>query len=318
MSLSVGNIIALQKIGFTNLTLNKFFEKKIKYKEVINLTDQELQYYLKPGKNMDRVIRNIEEVDFFESRASELIEFCKKEKIKILSKFDKSFPKIFKELDGYRAPKCPPVIYVKGENLSLLKERKNIAVVGTRKASKEGFGFAKELSLRFSDIGFNIVSGLALGIDTAGHEGALSSKNKKTIAMMVDVNDVYPPENLKLSREIIKNGGLLVAENPPQSRTMGYFFTNRNRFQTISSLGVFPVESSLKSGTTTTVKHAQEQGRSVFCPSSDSGCPESDLTRSLIAKGHAESFSLDDIDEIAKKIEKEKKVNLRTENTFDF
>jgi Predicted Rossmann fold nucleotide-binding protein involved in DNA uptake len=146
-----------------------------------------------------------------------------------------------------------------------LHERDNIAIVGTRNCSPEGKLIAQTTAKRFAEKGYNIVSGLAEGIDTAAHQGALMADGKTT-AVLVDVEKIFPEKNKPLSEEILINNGLLIAENPPNTIPAGHLFVSRDRLQSGLSLAVFPIETDVKGGTMHTVRFSEKQNRLLFVP----------------------------------------------------
>lgn len=160
----------------------------------------------------------------------------------------------------------PTLLFAKG-NLDLLKEKHNLAIVGTREPTKMGIISARKISATFAAMGYTIVSGLALGIDTAGHEGALQAEHGKTIAVLAgNLTEIYPAKNKKLALEILERDGLWLSETPigqPNSRGN---FVKRDRIQSGLSLGVCPVQTPIKSGTQHTIKFTRKQNRFLFTP----------------------------------------------------
>ncbi|MGR3765262.1 DNA-processing protein DprA [Rossellomorea sp. NS-SX7] len=159
----------------------------------------------------------------------------------------------------------PPILYCKG-NINLLNNHNSIAVIGTRKATEKGYKAAIKIAFQFAKRNYVIVSGLALGIDTAGHLGALKA-NGHTIAVMAgSLDKIYPKENTDIAHNILENNGLLISEIPLGGQTYRNSFVKRDRIQSGLSLGVCPIQSPIKSGTQHTIKFAQEQRRLLFCP----------------------------------------------------
>ena len=179
----------------------------------------------------------------------------------------------------------PTKIYVLG-NKEILKQ-KGIAIVGARKATEYGkevaFRFSKELSAR----GINIISGLALGIDTYAHLGTLQQEwIGKTIAVLGSGLDViYPKQNIGLVREILKRGGCIISEYPLGTKPEKLHFPQRNRIISGLSKGVLVVEASEKSGSLITADFALEQGKEVFAVPGDIIKLTSIGTNSLIKQG---------------------------------
>lgn len=154
----------------------------------------------------------------------------------------------------------PVVLYAQG---NLLKEdRRCLAVVGTRQASIYGIELAKEISRDLARAGFTIVSGLARGVDTAAHEGALGCG--RTIAVLGSgLANLYPQENSGLAEKIMKNGTLL-SEFPMKAPPNRHHFPQRNRIVSGMTMGTILIEAPLKSGAMLTIERALEQGRPTF------------------------------------------------------
>ena len=181
------------------------------------------------------------------------------EKIKIIKKSSKDYPEILKEISN-----APKQLYARGE---LSKDcNLNFAIVGTRAATEYGKTLAFRIAKELAEMGFTIVSGLALGIDTQAHLGALAG-NGKTIAVLGSgINDasIYPGENLKLVKKIIDNGGGVISEYDPKLKSEIWYFPERNRIIAGLSRGVLVIEAPEKSGALITARLALEQNREVF------------------------------------------------------
>jgi DNA processing protein len=155
----------------------------------------------------------------------------------------------------------PPIcLYVKG---NLYADELSIAVVGSRRASGYGVSLAKKISSELSKFNICIVSGMARGIDSSAHMGALSV-NGRTIAVLgCGLDIVYPGENKKLMDQIIENGAV-ISEYPPGVEPKPHHFPVRNRIVSGMSVGVLVVEAGVKSGSLITAQLALEQGRDVY------------------------------------------------------
>lgn len=159
----------------------------------------------------------------------------------------------------------PPLkLYALG-NVDILKET-NIAIVGTRNSSKYGEKIAFQFSENLCKNGINIVSGLAIGIDTYAHLGTLyPNAIGKTIAVLGSgLNEIYPKLNIELAKKIIKSGGCIVTEYPFGTKPQKIHFPQRNRIISGLSKGVLVVEAGEKSGALITADLALEQGKEVF------------------------------------------------------
>jgi DNA processing protein len=142
-------------------------------------------------------------------------------------------------------------------------DRPAVAIVGTRRATHYGLATAHRLGADFARMGFCVVSGLARGVDSAAHEGALSAGGSTVAVLGAGLNVIYPPENRDLFGRIALSGAL-VSEFPPGRQPTAYSFIQRNRIISGLSAAVVVVESDLKGGAMATARFAGEQGRILF------------------------------------------------------
>jgi len=213
-----------------------------------------------------------------------------KDKIEIIKKSSQDYPKILKEISN-----APKQLYVRG---NLPKDHNlNFAIVGTRTASDYGRTLAFKIAKELAELGFNIISGLALGIDTQAHLGALEGKGKTTAVMgsAIDDNSIYPSENLNLVKKIISSGGAVISEYQPGTKSEIWFFPERNRIIAGLSQGVLVVEAPEKSGALITARLALEQNREVFAIPGSIFSKNSFGTNNLIKSGAKMVISVDDI-----------------------
>ncbi len=165
--------------------------------------------------------------------------------------------------DGLRALHSPPpLLYVRGTLTP--EDERAVAVVGTREPDREGARAARMLAKELARRGFTVVSGLARGIDTAGHRGALGTEEGRTIAVLgCGLLEIYPPENGMLARQIAARG-CLVAEAPPETRVNRRLLLARNRLQAALSRAVIVVQAHAECGSMVTARHAVQCGRILF------------------------------------------------------
>ena len=172
---------------------------------------------------------------------------------------DAHYPSLLREID-----QAPPVIYHKG-NLNL-NDGLPIAFVGSRKASFAGKSQTKrivrELGEKHREI--RIISGLALGIDTAAHEAALEAGLKTVAVLAGGLSSTYPKQNIGLAHEILQAGGMLITEFPVFAAPIASHFPLRNRIISGLSRGVLVAEAGERSGTSITANYALDQGRELF------------------------------------------------------
>ena len=174
----------------------------------------------------------------------------------LLTIFDERYPPLLRRLSD-----APPCLYVLG-TVEETDERA-IAVVGTRKPSDYGRRVAYRIASELAASGFTVVSGLAEGIDTAAHKGALDSGGRTFAVLGCGLDVIYPRSNKELARRIADNGALLT-EFPLGTKPQAWHFPQRNRIISGMSLAVVIVEAPLNSGALITADWAAEQGREVF------------------------------------------------------
>ena len=156
----------------------------------------------------------------------------------------------------------PLVLYIKGSTEII--GQPGIAVIGTRHPTPYGMGMAERLACDLAARGLVIISGMARGIDTAGHRGALSGHGRTVAVWGTGVDVTYPKENQKLSEQILEAGGAIVSEFPLGTFPAPQNFPIRNRIISGLSIGVLVLEAGEYSGTRVTARCALEQGREVF------------------------------------------------------
>ncbi len=200
---------------------------------------------------------------------------------------DSRYPPRLREI-----PYPPPVLYVKGEIKP--EDSLALAVVGTRGASYYGVKAARSLAREAARRGLTVVSGLARGIDTAAHQGALEGGGRTLAVLGCGLDVVYPPENRELYRRIPESGAL-ITEYPPGTPPEAHNFPPRNRLISGLALGVLVVEAGLKSGAHITAHCALEQGREVLAVPGPITSPTSLGPHRLIQQGAKLVQDVDDI-----------------------
>lgn len=169
----------------------------------------------------------------------------------------RKWPRGLREVD-----QAPPLLFLRGDEAVLGLPQ--IAVVGSRAATQQGRVLAGQISADLARAGFTITSGLASGIDTAAHEGALSVAGRTLAVMGCGLDRVYPPANAGLAERIVASGGLLVSEFAPGTAPDGWRFPRRNRVIAALSLGVLVVEAGPDSGSLITARLAEQMSRQVW------------------------------------------------------
>ena len=191
---------------------------------------------------------------------------------------DKKYPKALLQLKN-----PPQKIYAIG-NIKLL-QNKALAIVGTRKNTEYGKVCTRKFAKELSNAGITIVSGLALGIDSIAHRSSMKEKGKTIAVIGSGFNNIYPKENKKIYKEILKNKGCIISEYEPQTKVNMLNFPTRNRIIAGLSCGVLVVEARYRSGSSITAKKAFEQNKPVFCLPNKIGEKTGVGTNNLIKKG---------------------------------
>src|SRR3954468_4975447 len=176
----------------------------------------------------------------------------------------------------------PIVLYVWGELLE--RDRHAIGVVGSRKTTHYGLESAKKLAYQLAYAGLTVVSGLARGIDTAAHQGALAAHGRTVAIIGSGLMDLYPPENAALAEKITHAGAVISdvpMKFPPSTQTFPY----RNRIVAGWGSGVLVVEAGLSSGALITANQALEHGRQVYAVPGQIDRPTSAGSNRLIQQG---------------------------------
>lgn len=157
----------------------------------------------------------------------------------------------------------PPIIYFRGNFLDMVNNKKTLAIVGSRKATYYGRKIAREISFELASRGYTIISGLARGIDTNAHLGALEAGGKTVAVLGCGIDRIYPAENVSISNKIVKNGAI-ISEFPIYTKPEKNNFPRRNRIISGLSMGTLVVEAAGKSGALITADYSLDQGREVF------------------------------------------------------
>ena len=208
----------------------------------------------------------------------------------------------------------PPFLYVLG---SLNKDDIDIAIVGSRLASTYGKYTTERISRELALRGVTVVSGLARGIDSAAHQGALTARGRTIAVLGTGLDIIYPPENKKLFAAI-RESGAVVSEYPLGTPPLATNFPARNRIISGMSYGVVVVEAGEKSGSLITARLALEQGREVFAVPGTIDSAGSRGTNKLIKQGAKLIENTDDIlEEILPQLEKTKILEIMPDSVKD-
>ncbi len=207
--------------------------------------------------------------------------------IKAVGFDEPSYPEMLREIED-----APVVIYTKGEIQP--QDRYAVAIVGSRKPTDYGTSVAENISEELASMGITIVSGMARGIDSLSHKGALRAGGR-TIAVLGSGLDVpYPPEN-KVLMDKIESSGCVISEFPPGTPPDKENFPRRNRVISGLSLGILVIEATSDSGSLITARYALEQGREVFAVPGNITASTSKGTNELIKRGAVLTRKAEDI-----------------------
>ena len=199
-------------------------------------------------------------------------------RLKIIKIEDKIYPEMLRQI------KNPPKQLYREGKAELLNSH-IISMVGSRACSENGRKLAQKFAKELVYQGITIASGMAKGIDTIAHQTTIQEKGKTIAVLGNGFNHIFPTENLELYQEIIKNGGLVVTEYPPETKADSQKFLERNRIVSGLSLGILIIEAAYRSGTSVTAKLAEQQGRKIFALPHEINNKHGVGTNRLIQKG---------------------------------
>ncbi|MDD2429829.1 MAG: DNA-processing protein DprA [Eubacteriales bacterium] len=195
---------------------------------------------------------------------------------------------VFREDDNYpmllnEITDAPEVLFYRGA-MEKADERA-VAIIGSRRETRYGREQAFKIARDLAQNGVTVVSGLAYGIDTAAHLGALDGSGRTIAVLGSGLNRIYPKDNIPLADKIIRSGGAVISELPPESEPLAYHFPVRNRIVSGLVHGVLLIEAREKSGTMITVGHALTQGRDVFALPGPVDAPGSVVPHRFLREG---------------------------------
>ena len=246
--------------------------------------------------NIEKIINIFDRINLYKIEVEKIIKNCEEKNIKIFYYSYENYPK-----NLINIKESPYIIFVKG-NLPIDEElEKSFAIVGTRKPSKEGINFAGDIGSYLSKNNIYNISGLALGIDTVGHNMSLQ-KTGAILGQGLDL-EIYPRENIKLAEMILENNGFLLSELIPQTEISLFSLIKRDRLQSALTSGIVIAETGIKGGTVNTFKYAREQKRKIFI---------SDINREFIEKHKKDLIIIKNSLDFEKKL----KNNLEQKNLF--
>ncbi|WP_336165738.1 DNA-processing protein DprA [Fusobacterium polymorphum] len=246
--------------------------------------------------NIEKILFVFDKLALYKMEIEKIIKNCEEKNIKIFYYSYENYPKNLIDIK-----ESPYVIFVKGNLPSNKELEKSFAIVGTRKPSKDGIDFARDIGQYLSKNNIYNISGLALGIDTEGHNMSLQ-KTGAILGQGLDL-EIYPRENIKLAEMILENNGFLLSELIPQTELSFFSLIKRDRLQSALTSGIVIAETGVKGGTVNTFKYAREQKRKIFI---------SDINREFIEKHKKDLIVIKNSLDFEKKL----KNNLIQKNLF--
>jgi len=210
--------------------------------------------------------------------------------ITVVTRYDKCYPQNLKAISN-----APAVLFQTGEFRE--EDNRSVAIVGTRKPSQHWKRIATELAHGLAELGFTIVSGLALGIDTAAHQGALEAGGRTIAVLGSGIKVIHPRQNQGLAEEICHSGAIF-SELHPNARPARGTLMSRDRITSGLALGTIIVESNADSGSIDTAKRTKQQGRKLFAVANESKGNQKLLDEGAYPISDVTQISLDQIAEI--------------------
>ena len=230
--------------------------------------------------------KKIKEFDAWDNVEDE-IEKAKNSNVRIITLFDKEYPESLRHIDN-----APSILYLKGNIIE--EDCFAVAIVGSRLMSDYGRKIAADLASDLASSGLTIVSGMARGVDTVSHRGALRAGGRSIAVLGCGLDICYPSENKELMNSLSASG-CVMSEFPLGTPPVRENFPRRNRIISGLSLGVLVVEAASRSGSLITARFALEQGKEIFAIPGNITSSKSEGTNNLIKNGAKPVHSAEDI-----------------------
>lgn len=189
----------------------------------------------------------------------ELMETCAKHGVRVITLDDDEYPPLLRGIEN------PPIVLFCAGSLAGLDKAITLSAVGARNVSDYGINVTHRMIEPLARLGVAVVSGMAVGTDAEVHKACLAVGGRTIGVLGCGILVNYPAENAQLKRDVVANGGALISELLPYSRSFAAYFNTRNRIISGLSLGTLVIEAGDKSGALLTARHASEQEREVFC-----------------------------------------------------
>ncbi|WP_256622288.1 DNA-processing protein DprA [Methanolobus chelungpuianus] len=250
-------LLALQKMPGIG---TKTIEKVLSLPNIDeSATPEELIDILKTAKASfgKIIVPDIQAAQIAWKKAHYIWEISKEHNIHIITRGEDEYPELLAQI-----PDSPALLHVKG-NINALK-KDCIAIIGTRKPIEFSKAQARKISSSYASEGYAVISGLAAGIDTAAHRGALDVDGTTIAVLAHGLDTIYPASNRELAESILNKNGALISEYPYGTKINQSYFVARDRIQSGLSLGVFVIETNIKGGTMHTVNFSEKQKRALY------------------------------------------------------
>ncbi|HHV27222.1 DNA-protecting protein DprA [Anaerosalibacter bizertensis] len=276
-------LIWLNKIRVSNIATNKLLEYFENISDIWKISNEEILNIGCIRKSVrQKIISNRQE-----SILENALEEIEKNSINVMTVLDEDYPDRLRYIYDN-----PTVLYYKGYFSEV--DKLSLGIVGSRKATSYGKWASEKISSELAELGITVVSGMARGIDTEAHKGALKGKGRTIAILGSGLDIVYPKNNRKLYDKICECGAV-VSEFPIGTEPFPANFPQRNRIISGLSLGILVIEATEKSGSLITVEHAIEQGKEVFALPGNINSIFSRGTNCLIKDGAKIVMDIEDI-----------------------
>lgn len=278
-------LIAMNRVqGLGAITVKRLLERFGSLPRVFECSEEDLLAV--PGIGVEKARQFCEQLK--KARVDDELEYAARKGVKLVTWVDEGYPALLKQIAD-----PPLVLYVAG-SINVL-DRPAVAIVGTRHPTVYGRETARRFGYQLAAAGYTVVSGLALGIDTEAHTGALQAQGRTVAVLGGALDCLFPRENQPLAREIALKNGAVVAEYPFGRQPDRQTFPMRNRIVSGLCKGVLVVEAPLNSGTLITADQALDQNRTVMVIPGRIDSPASQGCHALLRAGARLVTTVDEV-----------------------
>lgn len=225
-----------------------------------------------------------------------------------ISFFDNTYPLRFKAMK--KTNDYPILLFYKG-NIDLMNSEKVCSIIGTRKPSDETQKIGNRIGYKVVDEGYIVISGLAIGCDTIGHESCLEAGGKTVAILGNGIDIIYPKENMNLSQRILETGGLLITEELPGTPAAKFSLVNRDRLQAAGADVVIALETSIKGGTMHAAKATVEKYHHKLIVIEPKSLPNADASGNVELIEKYGAISINSMDDLSNALNPTKKTNTK-------